>query len=746
MIRDWKPEEDIQSSFAVTIRHVVGDTMDESDQKKMKPKKEKKAKERKAAAKSTKAEGVGKSQASGMMSGVSGKKQGFEWNPAKSVGIRLFLIFFITIVLFVVTLGQISYTMAKNIIQSNAADANQQTIIQTSDKLDIILSNYQNLSSYDSELQAMLTEYTAGGSDYDMFALEKKIREKLNNEITADSNIKAIYIIPPKKNKIFSAGIMSRSTEQITAEPWVEELLKEKKTMWLPTRTEADSPYFSMARSLGSMHDFSQVYIFVIELHADVLNRQLKGIDLGDGGRIQLLNPELKVVSSNETSELGEDSKWTFMSSENREGRSGSTVDEDPNGNDILAVYDDLNVNGWTVVGAIPTELLTKDAKRILFITNLAVVIVIVIAILIGMWMVHMIARPLGKLSMLMREGAKGNLNVRTDHQSKDEIGQLSASFNEMMGQITGLVRQTSSTAQDVLSTAVALSDASKKTALSAKEIAVATEEIANGASSLAVEAERGSDLTSNISDQMHVVVTANEEMSKAARHVESSSERGTKHLNDLLNRTHETEDMTRSMMKKVDGLKETTSSVVKVLEVLQNITKQTNILSLNATIEAARAGAAGRGFMVVADEIRQLADQSRQSIDMVSQITEKIMKEMNETVQVLLDANPLFKAQMDSVKETNEIFESVQQQMVDFIARLDSVTDSIDGLNQSQVVLSEAMGNVSAVAEESSATSEEVASLSSEQQSVSNQLVDLSEKLENVSNELKETLSRFTL
>lgn len=182
------------------------------------------------------------------------------------------------------------------------------------------------------------------------------------------------------------------------------------------------------------------------------------------------------------------------------------------------------------------------------------------------------------------------------------------------------------------------------------------------------------------------------------------------------------------------------------MLEVLQNITKQTNILSLNATIEAARAGAAGRGFMVVADEVRQLAAQSRQSIEMVGEITDKIMTEMNETVDALSAAYPLFKEQMDAVKDTNVIFASVQEQMGAFVERLGMVTGSIGDLNKSQGTLSEAMSNVSAVAEESSATSQEVASLSSEQQNISNQLVNLSGKLENVSTELKETLSRFTV
>ncbi|WP_235440085.1 methyl-accepting chemotaxis protein [Paenibacillus sp. DMB20] len=671
-------------------------------------------------------------------------------NPAKSVGIRLFLIFFIAIVTFVIVLGLMSYSKAKSTIEQNAARSNQQTIIQTSEKIDIILSKYENMSRqifYDKELQSMLTSFTSGSlSDYERFSTEKDIRDKLTNQITSDSYIRAISIITPKKDKLISAGSTVKDIGQMVKEPWMIELDKGVKALWIPTRTDGASPYFSIARTLGSMNNLNETYTFIIDLNSTVINQQLKGVNLGSEGQIQLISSDQKIVSANNESLNGSNSLWTFMKKEPENKKTGSLSAMDANGRDVLAVYNTLDVNDWKLVGTVQTEELTKDAKGILQITLWAALADALIAILIGVWMVRMIAKPLGKLSLLMKEGAKGNLNVRTTHQSRDEIGQLSASFNEMMEQITELVQQTNNTAQDVLNTAAELSDASKKTALSAKEIAVATEEIANGASSLAVEAERGSDLTGNISRQMQVVVAANDEMGKSARHVESSSELGTKHLSDLLDKTHQTEDMTRAMMKKVDGLKETTSSVVKVLDVLQNITKQTNILSLNATIEAARAGAAGRGFMVVADEIRQLADQSRQSIDMVSQITERIMTEMNETVQVLLDANPLFKAQMDSVKETNDIFVSVQQQMVEFIERLDSVTDSIEGLNQSQLVLSEAMSNVSAVAEESSATSEEVASLSSEQQSVSNQLVNLSTKLENVSNELKETLSRFTL
>lgn len=240
--------------------------------------------------------------------------------------------------------------------------------------------------------------------------------------------------------------------------------------------------------------------------------------------------------------------------------------------------------------------------------------------------------------------------------------------------------------------------------------------------------------------------MASNHEMSLVAQEVEQSSEQGTVQLKNLLSKTKVTEETTHALVGKVDELKKTTSDVFKVLDVLQDIAKQTNILSLNATIEAARAGTSGRGFMVVANEVRQLAEQSRQAIRTATGITNNIVNEMNETVQALSEVYPLFREQMGAVQETTDIFQSVQQQMGEFALRLGTVTASIHHLSESQTTLSEAMTNVSAVAEQSSATSQEVASLSTEQANIGNQLVGLSDKLEGVSVNLKEQLSRFTV
>src|SRR5690606_25150827 len=132
------------------------------------------------------------------------------------------------------------------------------------------------------------------------------------------------------------------------------------------------------------------------------------------------------------------------------------------------------------------------------------------------------IGRPLIQLRDLMQQGAKGDLTIRsTIRKRKDEIGQLSSSFDQMMEQIQNLAVQTKDSADAVLSTAATLTDASQRTAISAKEIAVATEEIANGSTSLAIEAERGNDITIAINNQMKQVLDSNEQMVQSALQVE---------------------------------------------------------------------------------------------------------------------------------------------------------------------------------------------------------------------------------
>ncbi|MFN0222209.1 MULTISPECIES: methyl-accepting chemotaxis protein [Paenibacillus] len=671
----------------------------------------------------------------------------------KSVGTKLFLIFFVSILFFVLTVGLTSYSISKGIIQTKVGEASEGTIAQAGQKLDLMYAVYEDLSMQlmldENIKEALAKSSTMEKSSFDFLQLRRDLGERLNMFAFSNKTLKAIYLFDEKGELLSSVGGSMSPTKKVSEEAWFKKTVEAGgRPFWLETNPKGYSdgigfggtPTYGLGRLLRDTSSSSVHAILMLEIQGETLSKEVAEINMGTGGRTVIVNPDLLTISAVDTALIGQDSGLGIAKERLDQDKDSVLSDKE----DQQIVYFKSAKTGWLLVGSMPVNELVKDAKKIFTMTWVMAVIAMVMAVGIGFFIIRMIGRPLVLLRNLMKEGEQGNLTVRMEVKSEDEIGQLGRSFNEMMEKITVLVRQTNHSAQEVLDTAAELSDVSKKTAASAKEIAVATEEIAGGATSLAMESERGNELTYQISNQMKSVVEANGIMGTSASDVQQSSKQGTRYMSELIGKTNTTESMTRSMVEKVDNLKESTGSIVKILDVLRSMTKQTNILSLNATIEAARAGEAGKGFMVVADEIRKLADQSKQSIDIVGQITAKIQKEIEETVGVLSQAYPIFQEQISSVKEAGSIFEQVDEQMGGLIGRLYEVTESISQLEASQLVLTDAMANVSAVAEESSATSEQVASLSSEQLGVSTGLVRLSEKLEQLSNSLKESLTKF--
>jgi len=688
--------------------------------------------------------------------GTTGKRllsTAFRYNPLRFVGVKLFLVIFAGFLVCVVSLGVFSLDQSETIIRNKVAESNIATAQQSAARIDQLLQSYElqtmQLISNQDFISALNMAFASSATDYDRYMAQRDIVNLFNAQRLSDSNVAGMYIVSADDSvPVIASTLLNRTPDRAAMWdlPFVPQVLDMSgKVLWVPTMMngltqELDRPTIAVTRSV-SVFTNGPSYL-ALEIFADVLETPLLGVSTGEGGETRLVAPMesgYRVVYSTEPEEVGED--YTY---EIPEAGSSATLDID--GVSMLAVAEEVPLNGWRLVSNVPVAELVKDVASIRNVTVLVSVVSILIAAGIGFLVMQMVGRPLRKLRQLMNEGEKGNLTVRSNIRQRDEIGHVSESFNRMMEQITELVRQTNRIADEVLDTAAELTEASRKTAASAKEIAVATEEIAKGATNLATESERGTEMTAHIGEQVKAVIRENEEMGRAAAIVEDSGRRGAEYMEELLTKTARTEEMTRSMTARVERLKESTGSIRQILEVLNNITKQTNILSLNAAIEAARAGAAGKGFMVVADEIRKLADQSRQSIGVVGEIVENIQREIDETVGVMDEANPLFQEQIASVREANEIFAGVRARMNDFVQRLEQATAGVGRLEEAQHALNLAMTNVSAVAEESSATSEEVASLSHEQQNVSDELVRLSNRLETASRGLRESLARFSI
>lgn len=690
----------------------------------------------------------------GVGESYSGTNTQISMNPARSVSVKLFLIFFSCIVLLVLAVGLFSYMQSKAIIKDKVAQATEKTITLAGSNTEQALKVYEDITMQmltDQDFMKSLRNISDTTlSAYDQLQAQQTASTRLGSFFSGKNDVSTAVLIGISEDSR-NLGTDSSSVtirEKVREQEWFKKVVEgDGAAVWLPTIPESYwgniKGVFGMGRLLKDIQTGNKQYVLLIELKEKMLHAGLENLNKEGEAPVVIIDENGNLVRTPDPARVGKAFDVTLSDEDQKlgvESAANRTID------DRLTIFKKLSVSPWTVATAVPVDDLVKDAEKIWNLTIIMVLVAMAFAVASGFFVAWMVGRPLINLRNLMQQGEQGNLTVRTRFTSRDEIGQLGQSFNQMMEQITKLVQQTNHSAQEVLNTSNVLLNVSKQTAISAKEIAVATEEIANGASSLAVEAEKGNTITYEIGLKMREMAKANEEMNHATTQVEQVSERGTVYMSDLIAKTNDTEQMTRNMVEKVDHLKESTSSIRKILEMLNNISKQTNILSLNATIEAARAGAAGKSFMVVADEIRKLAEQSKQSIEIVGQITDTIQREIDETVTALSDAYPVFQQQITSVKEADLIFGQVRGQMDGLNERLKGVNLSLDSLEESQSTLTDAMSNVSAVSEESSATSEEVASLSNEQLSVSEGLVKLSESLESLSVSLQDQLKKFTV
>lgn len=498
-----------------------------------------------------------------------------------------------------------------------------------------------------------------------------------------------------------------------------------------------------MGRLLRNLLHPEAEYYMLIEVKGKAMTEMLSNLQIGMTGEIRILSADGSIVYGADHAKLGQ-SSYIKVSEEQGKEQNHSFTAEDENGSSQLVVYQPLATAKWMLMGYAPVSDFTKSADKLLYITFSVVLAAALIALLIGYILVRLVGRPLGKLAILMEEGERGNLQVRTNFKGKDEIGRLGQSFNKMMEQISLLARQSGNSADEVLLTSEQLVQASSTISLHAREVATATGEIAAGSASLAVEAERSYHNVEIIGNKMSEVTEINTVMDHSAERVIEVSNQGTELMKLLVEQSESTVEVINRIQDNSTKLRESTHLIRSILSPMIAVNKQTNILALNATIEAVRAGAAGRGFIVIADEIRQLANQSNESIQSVSKITEEIGLHIENTVKDINEAAPKFREQISSVRESSTIFASVKEEMEHFMKHISESSASVLELIEFQRQLGESMASVSSIVQQTTASTEEVASMSSQQFTVSEELVALSEKLEGLAADLKHSLVSF--
>ncbi|WP_411346927.1 methyl-accepting chemotaxis protein [Paenibacillus sp. WLX2291] len=388
-------------------------------------------------------------------------------------------------------------------------------------------------------------------------------------------------------------------------------------------------------------------------------------------------------------------------------------------------------------------EQVTSNSRMIMIIL---IVAAIALSLTIGLLISRMVTRPLRNLSQLMSRAGAGDLTVTGDYLSRDEIGQVTGSFNEMITNMRDIIRKVDESALTLSASSEQLTASAEQTAQASEHITIATSELSTGVETQVESVNQVNNSVNSMYEKMGIVASNSQQVAALTDEMKSAAQHGQEQVKDI-SRLIETLaiDMERNLQV-MQQLSTTSDRIGLASSAIQNIAKQTNLLALNASIEAARAGEAGRGFAVVAEEIRKLASGAADSSREISDMVQMMQDSSKAAVEQVSQSSASIQESVQSSQNVSTAFEAIRQSVDNTADRILASGSIIQEVAQQSEKIAEAMENVSAIMEQSSASLQQTGAASEEQLSTMEEVSGSARYLSELAENLQQVMTRFTI
>lgn len=399
-------------------------------------------------------------------------------------------------------------------------------------------------------------------------------------------------------------------------------------------------------------------------------------------------------------------------------------------------------------------EQVAKDSQNTsddVFSAQLFVIILSIAAFILAIFIAFLISRmitgPIKLAALAMDQIANGDLSQNeVKVKNKDEIGLLILSLNRMVKDLRNMVGQ-------VRGSSSQLASSSEELAAGAEQSTNASEQVARISQQNAASMERqivGFQETSNSISEMSVSI---QEITKSSLEMKEVTEKanlltteGEQSVGNIVRQLNEVNVTVESAAKAIQLLEDRSIEIRNIIGMITNIAEQTNLLALNAAIEAARAGEHGKGFAVVADEVRKLAEESKSSAELIHTMVEGIQKETNQAVQAMNSSNNHVFDVLEDSKKTRSAFSEIAETMEQATGKVINVANLLEKLSSLSIQITNVISNVKDISEENVTAMEEASAATEEQLATMEEVSALSLSLAKIAAEMQSAASRFKL
>lgn len=371
---------------------------------------------------------------------------------------------------------------------------------------------------------------------------------------------------------------------------------------------------------------------------------------------------------------------------------------------------------------------------------------VIFFSILVAFLIIRSFIKPIRKLQTAVYYMSQGDISRRIHSTSTDELGQLSHNFDVMMDKIQAMLGQSKQIASSLTDYATSFKAFSASTSSTNTDILKSIKEIAAGTDEQAEQSEQSFLLITQMEDEYNDMTLYANQVKKTCNEAEENTQIGSTAIHQLKLSSEESESILSKVYDSMDVLAASMKEIGKITHSITEISNQTNILSLNAAIEASRAGQHGKGFAVIAGEVRKLSTESNRSSKAISNITGQLQSKMKEAQEHMMQARVTLKKQYTNVNETTHSFQYISDSMRQISPQIQQIHHRIEKAKQKNAGVVEAIHHMSSVCQQTAAGAEEVTATSTQQDSSIKEVAKQADEISLLTHKLLHEINQFQM
>jgi len=401
----------------------------------------------------------------------------------------------------------------------------------------------------------------------------------------------------------------------------------------------------------------------------------------------------------------------------------------------------------WTLVVTAPEEEAAQEVRNLKWMMISIATMSIIFTLLIVLYLSEKFVKPIIKMKNQVVRVAGGDLGVeKLELRSNDEIGELGKSLDIMTDNLRNLVKHVQSQSHQVAASSEQLTASAEQSAYAVGQVASVISEVAAGAERQVSVVKETSTVVEQMVANIQHVARNTDNVANTSNQAASSAKAGTKALELSMTQMGNIERTMTKSTQVVAKLGERSKEIEQIVDTISGIAGQTNLLALNAAIEAARAGEQGRGFAVVADEVRKLAEQSQGAAKQIAQLIGEIQIDTNQAVEAMAAGTKEVKIGTDVVSNADQAFREISDLVGQVSKQVLEITGAVNDMTKGSNQISKSIGQLDKISKDTAEQTQTVSAATEEQSASMEEIAASSQALSKMAEELQNAVGKFSL